>query len=186
MAHAEPTPQEIESRKGPLLGLFDRLLPIVDALVGSVRLAALLGLVMVVWIFVWMTRFGDFQLSTALSVCAAICLPLLVLLWYWWGLEGLKKLPENVAQIAGNASDEVRSHIQSGRAGEKKKRVSLISLGKLWELRSLADEAGELLGSYARVGTLVNPLLLVLLFLSLLYLAPLGMASLVLAALALF
>ena len=93
-----------------------------------------------------MTRFGDFPVATALPVCAVVCLPLLVLLWYWWGLEGLKKLPENVARMAGNASDEVRSHIQSVRAGESKKRFRMISLGKLWELRSLADEAGELLG----------------------------------------
>lgn len=186
MAQTEPTKEEIQGRKGALLRLFDRLLPIVDAIADSVRLAALAGLVMVVWIFVWMNRFGDFSAMTALLVCGAISLPVLVLLWYWWGLEGLKKLPENVAQMAGNAGAELRSHIQGVRAGEKRKLVSHVSLGKLWELRSLAEEARELLGSYVRMGSLANPLLLILLFLSLLSLVPLGLASLGLGILAMF
>jgi len=186
MAQAEPTQEEIEVRKGALLRLFDRLLPIVDAIADSVRLAGVLGLLMVVWIFVWMTRVSDFSTQTSMLVSLAICLPVVVLLWYWWGLEGLKKLPETVAQIAGNASSEVRSHIQGIRAGETRKLVSHVSLGKLWELRSLADEARELLGSYARVGFLANPLLLVLLFLSLLSLVPLGLVSLALAVFILF
>lgn len=186
MAQAELTKEEIQGRKGALLRLFDRLLPIVDTIADSVRLAALVGLVMVAWIFFWMNRFGNFSVSTALLVCGLTSLPVLVLLWYWWGLEGLKKLPENVAQMAGNASAELRSHIQGIRAGEKRKLVSHVSLGKLWELRSLADEARELLGSYVRLGSLANPLLLVLLFLSLLSLVPLGLASLGLAVLAVF
>jgi hypothetical protein len=168
------------------LRLFDRLLPIVDAIADTVRLAAVLGLLMLVWIFVWMTRVSDFSTQTGILMSLAACLPVAVLLWYWWGLESLKKLPETVAQIAGNASSEVRSHIQGIRAGETRKWVSHVSLGKLWELRSLADEARELLGSYARVGFLANPLLLVLLFLSLLSLVPLGLVSLALAVFTLF
>ena len=186
MANAELTKEEIQGRKGALLRLFDRLLPIVDAIADSVRLAAVVGLVMVAWIFFWMNRFGGFSGTTALLVCGAICLPVLVLLWYWWGLVGLKKLPEDVAEMAGNAGTELRSHIQGIRAGETRKLVSHVSLGKLWELRSLADEARELLGSYVRVGSLANPPMLVLLFLSLLSLVPLGLASLGLGVLALF
>ena len=61
MAQAEPTQEEIQVRKGALLRLFDRLLPIVDAIADSVRLAGVLGLLMLVWIFVWMTRVSDFS-----------------------------------------------------------------------------------------------------------------------------
>lgn len=186
MAQAEPTPEEIQVRKGALMRLFDRLLPIVDAIADSVRLAAVLGLLMLVWIFVWMTRVSDFSTQTSILVGLAICLPVVLLLWYWWGLEGLKKLPETVAEIAGNAKSEVRSHIQGIRSGETRKLVSHVSMGKLWELRSLADEARDLLGSYARVGFLVNPLLLVLLFLSLLFLVPLGLVSVALAVFTVF
>lgn len=182
MSEIEPTAADIQVRKGALMRLFDRLLPIVDAIADSVRLAALLGLVMVIWIFVWMTRLNDLSLATGLTVTAVASLPLLVLLFYWWGLEGVKKLPETVAQMAGSAGAEVRSHIQGIRAGETRKLLSHVSLGKLWELRSLADEARELLGSYARVGALASPILLVLLFLSLLFLIPLGLVSLALAA----
>jgi hypothetical protein len=166
--------------------LFDRMLPVVDAIADTVRLAALLGLVMVIWIFVWMTHLNDLSLATGLVVAAVAFLPVLVLLWYWWGLEGVKKLPDDVAQIAGSAGAEVRSHIQGIRAGEERRLLNYVSLGKLWELRSLADEARDLLGSYARVGSLANPVLLVLLFLSLLLLVPLGLVSLALAAQALF
>ena len=180
MAQEAPTQEDIQVRKGALLRLFDRLLPIVDAIADSVRLAALVGITMVVWLFVWMTRLSEFSLTTGLLVAGVASLPVLVLLWYWWGLEELKKLPENVAQMAGNASSEVRNHIQGIRAGETHKLVSHVSLGKLWELRSLADEARDLLGSYAHAGSLANPLLLVLLFLSLLFLVPLGLVSIAL------
>ncbi len=186
MAQTEPTPEDIQVRKGALMRLFDRMLPVVDAVADSVRLAAVLGLVMVVWIFVWITVLNTFPLGIGLAVTAAAFLPVLVLLWYWWGLESLKKLPETVARMAGSAGAEVRSHIQGIRDGEQRRLLSPVSLGKLWELRSLADEARELLGSYARVGSLANPILLVLLFLSLLLLAPLGFVSLALAVQALF
>lgn len=186
MAQSEPTPEDIQVRKGALMRLFDRMLPVVDAIADSVRLAAFLGVLMVVWIFVWMTRLNDLSLTVALVLAAIAFLPVLVLLWYWWGLEGVKKLPDTVAQMAGSAGAEVRSHIQGIRAGEERKLLSHVSLGKLWELRSLADEARELLGSYARVGSLASPFLLVLLFLSLMLLVPLGLVSLALAAQALF
>jgi hypothetical protein len=181
VSDTEPTAEDIRVRKGALMRLFDRLLPVVDAIADSVRFAALLGLVMVVWIFVWMTRLHELSLATGLAVTAVASMPVLVLLWYWWGLEGVKKLPETVAQMAGSAGAEVRSHIQGIRAGETRKLLSNVSLGNLWELRSLAGEARELLGSYARFGALASPILLVLLFLSLLLLIPLGLVSLALA-----
>ena len=59
------------------------------------------------------------------------------------------------------------------------------SAGRIWELRSLADEAGALLGSYVNIGSLVNPVSLVLGFLSLLFIPGLALTGLVLAVLVL-
>lgn len=80
MAQAAPAQDDIQERKGALLRLFDRLLPIVDAIADSVRLAALVGIAMVIWIFLWMTRLSRLSLTTGLLVTAVASLPVLLIL----------------------------------------------------------------------------------------------------------
>jgi ABC-type multidrug transport system fused ATPase/permease subunit len=185
MAETVPTETEIVERKGALLGLFDRMLPIVDGIADSFRFATLLGLALVIWVCVWMLYFGGFELTTALLVAVIIILPILVLLRFWLGLEDLKKLPQTVESLVSDARGEVRERVAGIRASEQK--LGLISsAGKLWQLRSLADEARQLLGSYVNIGSLVNPVSLVLGFLSLLFIPGLALAGLALAVLALF
>ena len=181
----EPTETEIRERKGALLGLFDRMLPIVDGIADSFRFATLFGLALVIWVFAWMVYFGGFELTTALLIVAVILVPILVLLRFWLGLEDLKKLPQTVEGLVSDARDEVRERVAGIRASEQKLGL-MSSAGKLWELRSLADEAGQLLGSYVNIGSLVNPISLVLGFLSLLFIPGLALVGLGLAVLALF
>lgn len=184
MAESKPTEIEVRNRKGALLSLFDRMLPIVDGIADSFRFATLLGLALVIWIFSWMCNFGGFKLTTALLTVAVIILPILVLLRFWLGLEDLKKLPQTVEDLVDDARDEVKERVAGIRSSEKK--LGLIgSAGKIWELRSLADEAGQLLGSYVNIGSLVNPISLLLGFLSLLFIPGLALAGLGLAVLAL-
>ena len=184
MPEPKPTATEIRERKGALLKLFDRMLPIVDGIAASFRFATLLGLVLVIWVFIWMVYFGGFELSIALLAVAVILLPILVLLRFWLGLEDLKKLPQTVADLVSDARDEVTERVAGIRSTEKK--LGLIgSAGKIWELRSLVGEAGELLGSYVNIGSMVNPVALILGFLSLLFIPGLALAGLGLAVLTL-
>ena len=179
-----PTAEDLRERKGAVMSLFERLLPIVDGIADSFRFATLLGLGLVVWVFVWMLKFGDFSTGTSLFSCALISLPVLVLSRFWWGLEGLKKLPEVVASMISGSGADVREQVQGIRAAEKKSGL-IGSASRLWELRSMAGEARELLGSYVRVGSLVNPVSLTLGFISLLFVCGLGLAGIVLAVIAL-
>lgn len=184
MPESKPTEAEIRERKGALLKLFDRMLPIVDGIADSFRFATLLGLVLVIWIFAWMFYFGGFDLATALLAVAVLILPILVLLRFWLGLEDLKKLPQTVAALVSDASNEVKERVASIRSSEK--RLGLIgSARKIWELRSLVGEAGQLLGSYVNIGSMVNPISLILGFLSLLFIPGLALVGLGLAVLSL-
>jgi hypothetical protein len=184
MPEARPTETEIRERKGALLKLFDRMLPIVDGIADSFRFATLVGLALVIWIVVWVYYFGGFGLTTALITLAVIILPILVLLRFWLGLEDLKKLPQTVENVVSDARDEIEERVAGIRSSEKKLGL-FSSAGKIWELRSLVDEAGALLGSYVNIGSLVNPISLLLGFLSLLCIPGLALVASVLAVLAL-
>jgi hypothetical protein len=184
MADPQPTTEELRERKGALLNLFERLLPVVDGIADSFRFATLLGLVLLVWVVIWMFHFGGFEVGTVLIAGAVMVLPVLVLSYFWWGLEGLKKLPETVAELVSDTRDEVREQVLSIRSAEKK--VGLLgSAGRLWELRSIAGEARELLGSYVQISTLVNPVSLILGFLSLMFIGVLALTGVALAIAAL-
>jgi hypothetical protein len=76
--------------------------------------------------------------------------------------------------------------VQGIRAGQVKKLGFLSSAKSLWSIGSMATEARELLGSYISIGTLVNPLSLILGFLSLLFVLLLMVIGLVLLILAFF
>ena len=181
---SKPTETEVRERKGALLNLFERMLPVVDGIADSFRLATLVGLVLVIWIFVWMIYFGGFRLTTALITLAVIILPILVLLRFWLGLEDVKKLPETVENLVSDARGEVEERVAGIRSSGKKLGL-FSSAGRLWELRSLVNEAGALLGSYVNIGSLVNPVSLVLGFLSLLFIPGLAVTGLVLLVLVL-
>jgi hypothetical protein len=172
----QPTQREIKSRKNALLGLFDRMLPVLDGIADSFRFATLLGLVLVVWVFVWMFQFSGFGVVAALLTTVLISLPILVLLRFWLGLDSLKNLPQTVEELAEDARDEVKNRVEGIRSAEQKMGL-LGSAGKLWELRSLVAEAQGLLGTYVNIGTLLNPVSLVLGFLSLLYIPGLALVG---------
>lgn len=182
----QPSPAELQTKKNALLRLFDRMVPLIDGVSYSVRFAALLGLALVTWIFVWMFYLNNFALPVALMVCGASVLPILVLLYLWWSLEELKQLPANVADMMQGAKTEVQQKVSNIRSGTRSKMGLLTSARSVLKIGSMVGEARELLGSYVRVGSLMSPLLLLLGFLSLLYIVPLFLTSMLLALLALW
>jgi hypothetical protein len=76
--------------------------------------------------------------------------------------------------------------VQGIREGKTQKLGFLSSAKSLWSIGSMATEARELVGSYISIGTLVNPLSLILGALSLLFVLLLILVSIVLLLLALF
>jgi hypothetical protein len=185
-AQLKPTQDQLQERKHALLRLFDRMLPVIDGVSDTVRFIALLGLALVIWVFVWMVHFHGFSLLGAGLVCAVIVLPIGLLMYLWWSLEELKQLPETVANALQGAKHEVREKVLGIRAGGKQKMSIVGSAKSVFKIGSMVGEARELLGSYVRVGSLVNPLLLLLGVLSILYIIPLSFVGFVLAVLALW
>lgn len=160
---------ETSDKQQRLLTIFERLLPLVDSVSDKVRFAALLGVALDVWIFIWLFFLKSWSLSSALIVAGVVLLPLLILLRFWWALEELKDLPNVAGRMMTDAKGEMQATVQSIRAGQVKKLGFLSSAKSLWSIGSMATEARELLGSYISIGTLVNPLSLILGFLSLLF-----------------
>ena len=153
---------EVDTKQARLLVIFDHLLPLVDSVSDKVRFAALLGLGLDVWIFVWLFFLKGFSLSSALMVAGVVLLPLLILLRFWWALEEIKDLPNIAERMMTDAQGEIQETVQGIRAGQVQKLGFLRSAKSLWSIGSMASEARELVGSYISIGTLVNPLSLVL------------------------
>ena len=175
---------EVDTKQARLLVIFDHLLPLVDSVSDKVRFAALLGLGLDVWIFVWLFFLKGFSLSSALMVAGVVLLPLLILLRFWWALEEIKDLPNIAERMMTDAQGEIQETVQGIRAGQVQMLGFLRSAKSLWSIGSMASEARELVGSYISIGTLVNPLSLVLGVVSLLFVLLLVFVGLVLLILA--
>lgn len=167
-----------------LLDIFTRLLPMVDSVADKLRLALIVGVVLVVWIFIWLFFLKDYSISTALLVAGVALLPLLVIVRFWWALEELKDLPHIADRMLDDAKGNFTATVQGIRVGNNQKLGFIKSASSLWNIGSLATEARSLLGSYISIGTLVNPLSLILGVLSLLFVLVLIVVGLVLLVLA--
>lgn len=179
----QPTQIELEERKNSLLRLFDRLVPLVDSLSNTIGFTALMQLALVAWIFVWMYHFKEFTLPVSLVACLILLLPILVLMYFRSGLKQLKQLVDTVVTTILGAKNELQERVLELRCAERKKAGLVGSAKNIFKLGSLVGEARELTGSYVHVGSMVNPLLLLLGFLSIMYIVPLFLVSALMALL---
>lgn len=171
--------------KHKLSDIFTKLLPLVDSVADKLRFALILGGALVAWIFIWMYFLKHIDLSASLLVTGLAILPLLVLARFWWALEEIKDLPQIADQMVGDAKGHFTQTIKGIQTGDVTKVSMLGSVRKLRNIGSLAIEARGLLGSYLSIGTLANPLSLMMGILSLLFVILLVMVSIVLLVLAL-
>ena len=172
--------------KQRLLELFQTLLPLVDSVSDKIRFAALLGLGLDSWIFVWLYFLKQFSITSALTVTGILLIPVLILLRFWWALEELKDLPNIAGRMMADAKGEIRETVQGIQTGGVQKLGFLSSAKSLWSIGSMAAEAKELVGSYISIGTLVNPLSLMLGALSLVGVLLLAFIGIVLLLLVIF
>lgn len=177
---------EQKDQKSELLAVFDKALPIVDGIADSIRNAMLLGLIVAVWIFCWVFFFNEWSLTVAIVLSVIVAIPALILSRFWWSLEELKNLPEIIDDMVDDAQGEIKEGVQQLRSGNADKVGLMGSVGKLWSLKLILGDARELLGSYISIGTLANPLSLMLGAMSLLAIIVLSFIGLVLAAAAFF
>lgn len=169
-----------------LLNLFERLLPVVDSVADKLRFALILGVVLVAWIFIWLYFLKSVSLGSASLVAGIALLPLLIVARFLWALEELKDLPAIADRMLDDAQGSLTATVKGLQTGTVDKVSLLGSAKKLWNIRGMAGEARELLGSYVSIGTLINPLSLMMGVLSLLFVIFLVLVSIVLLILALF
>lgn len=173
------------SRQARIFDLVERLTPLAGGLANRLLSLLLLGAVLLAWIFVWLVFLNDVSPRWALAGVGLGALPLAVVLRYWWALAGLKELPETAARMLADAGGQVQGGLRDLGAGKLPKLGSLASVKGLWSMGALAGEARELLGSSVQLGSLFNPLALVMGVLSLLFVLLLVPVALLLALIAL-
>ncbi|MCX7087268.1 MAG: hypothetical protein NTV00_04345 [Methylococcales bacterium] len=176
----QQTDTQAADKKQRLLALFGRLLPLVDSVADKLRFVLIVGLLLLVWVGVWLFVIKQFSLTVTLVVVGLVLLPLLILVRFWWALEELKNLPAIAGQMMGDAKNEIRESVQGIRAGNVPKLSFLSATKGLWSLGSVLREGQELIGSYISLSTLINPFMLVLGVASLCFVALLGLVSVIL------
>lgn len=160
---------EEPSAKQRLLELFENMLPLVDSVSDKIRFAALLGLGIDIWIFIWLYFLKHFSVTSSLIVAVLLLVPVLILLRFWFVMEELKDLPAIAGRMMDDAKNEIRETVHGIREGSSPRLGFIRSAKSLWSIGSMATEANELLGSYISIGMLVNPLSLILGAMSLLF-----------------
>lgn len=149
-------------KKLRLLALFERMLPLIDSIAGSLQWVLILGGLSMCWIGYWAFVLKHYAWwVTGLLVLFAL-IPLAVILQFWWSIVQLRDLPTIAGQMFGDAKNEIRSSIQGLQSGQTLKSSFFGAGKKLFSLGSMAMEARELMGSYISVTTLMNPFMLVL------------------------
>lgn len=180
------TPANSPSNVQQLIGLFQKVLPLVYGIASKLRWALIIGVAMLTWIAVWLVGIKGFSLGIAAVVVIIGAIPLLIILRFWWSLEELKDLPNIVNNMVGDAKSSLVDTVNEVKAGNIKKVGFLGSAKGLWSIGSALTEARGLLGSYVGLATLMNPFSLVLGVLSIIAIGVLAIIGIVLAVVALF
>ena len=149
-------------QKQRLLGIFARLLPLLDSLADKLRLFLVLGVLVVIWLVTWCFYLKHFSIAISAAVGIAALLPTAILARFWWAVEELKSLPDIAGDMMGDAKTELQASVQAIRAG-KAPKLGFFSAGRtLWSVGGMTREIRELAGTYLSVATLANPLMLIL------------------------
>jgi hypothetical protein len=180
------TPKEFQMETTTLKkleSLLEKLMPLVGSASRKLRLLMWIGIVVIIWLFVFMFVLQQWSLGWALGLSAVFALPVLWLSRFYFALQDLNDLPEIIDDI----KEELTESLQSLSNTKKVTAVNAVSGAKdLWEIRSLLSSGRELLGDYVSIALLVNPLALFLGVLSVIALFALALLGLVLGLVVIF
>lgn len=164
-----------------------RLLPLAAGVASGLRWVTLLGVAAVLWLFAWMFWLKGFGLVSSAVVTGLAALPVLVLLRFWLAVEDLRSLPEQFRDMGGGLRREMQDAVRGLASGDRAKALNLLGQARrLFEIRSLLGQLSEVAGQYVNIGTLVNPLSLILGVVSLLLVGVLLLVGIVLGIAAAF
>jgi hypothetical protein len=180
------TPKEFQMETTTLKkleSLLEKLMPLVGSASRKLRLLMWIGIVVIIWLFVFMFVLQQWSLGWALGLSAVFALPVLWLSRFYFALQDLNDLPE----IIDDMKEELTESLQSLSNTKKVPAVNAVSGAKdLWEIRSLLSSGRELLGDYVSIALLINPFALFLGVLSILALFALALLGIVLGLIVIF
>lgn len=166
-----------------LEALLEKLMPLVGSASKKLRFLILTGLIVILWLFVFMFVLQKMSLGWAGGISALLSLPILLLIRFYFALNDLNELPERISEIKEDLTESLQALTQQ----KKVTAVNAVSGAKdLWEIRSLLSSGREMLGDYVSIAVLVNPLSLFLGVLAVLFLFGLSLLGIILAIFTLF
>ncbi len=164
-----------------------RLLPLAAGVASGLRWVTLLGVAAVLWLFAWMFWLKGFGPVSSAVVTGLAALPVLVLLRFWLAVEDLRNLPEQFRDMGSGLRREMQDAVRGLASGDRAKALNILGQARrLFEIRSLLGQLSEVAGHYVSIGTLVNPLSLLLGVVSLLLVGVLLLVGIVLGIVAAF
>jgi hypothetical protein len=163
--------------------LLAKLMPLVGSATKKLRFLMLMGIAVILWLFVFMFVLQEMTLGWALGISAVLALPVLWLSRFYFALQDLNDLPEQINEIKA----ELTESLLSLKNTKKATAVNAVSGAKdLWEIRSLLSSGREILGDYVSIAILANPFSLLLGVLSIFALFLLTLLAIELAFFAIF
>lgn len=158
-----------ETKSGPgnhrqlawLRGQAGRIFPIVEDLSAGLSKLLLLVVLSAAGILSWLYFVKSLSFGWILAIGFVLLLPPFVLFRFWLALAALKSLPETVSEGVGEFAGQSVAALRD----KPKHKSSFNVLGqarRLWELKSLLGDAGELVRDGFNIGILINPLSLLL------------------------
>ncbi len=141
--------------------LIHRITPLVDDVTDALGIFLLISLIAISWIFAYMHFFQQLPLSFALTVSGLILLPCLILIRMWYALVNIKHLPDNIKELAEDASESATESINTLKSGKRGFLNIFGQARKLFEIRSLLSSGSEIFETYFSIGPLVNPVYLI-------------------------
>jgi hypothetical protein len=163
--------------------LLAKLMPLVGSATRKLRFVMLIGIAVIIWLFVFMFVLHEMNLNWALGISAILSLPVFWLSRFYFALQDLNDLPEQINEIKA----ELTESLLSLKNTKKATAVNAVSGAKdLWEIRSLLSSGREILGDYVSIAILANPFSLLLGVLSIFALFLLTLLAIVLAFFAIF
>lgn len=158
-----------------LLGLMEKLIPIVDDLADKLRVLLLLLLALAGWFAFYLLQLNDWGWKSTLTVLVLVGIPLLILARIYWSLRDIQALPD----VLDDVENDLKATWHGVTSGKRNALNVFKQVKNLYEVRGLLGSADDLIGNYVSFGVLVNPFFLILAALSLLFTLMLFLAGLI-------
>ena len=175
-----------ESLQQRLLTMFQNLLPLVDDVADKLGGLLIISFATLAWIFYSLYYLQDFSLKTALIGCIIAALPWILLLRFWFALTSLQDIPKVAEQLIDDVSEDAGQAWHAVKSGKKGALNIVGQAKKLLQIRSLLNNADDILEQYFNIGILINPISLTFAIIALISLFVLFVLGTILALLALF